>query len=774
MELQEKVLNYFKTYTKPIEIKRLAKKLGIDMSLIDDLSDVLYDLENKGIIMAITEGEYMKVPTDFYLTFGEVHHSIRDNYYLKLRNGVKVILDNKGNCLNLNEGDKVFVETRPSGKHKKQLLGTVQRIVRKEYSENGKFMFKAILKKSRSNNYFYVEFKGKRFFIPTDKVHGAYIGDEVSVMGSILDDNYAAEVKGIIKRKTNKHVFKVRTIDGKKMLSPIGTAYYEVKPLFDVDAYEEGEDLLLEVDDEYRATYVKTLKVENDLDSRIRALAYDNGIPVDFSDEVMEEAKNMRSDITEEEISKRTDLRDLLTVTIDSETAKDLDDAVSIEKLSDRFRLYVSIADVSHYVYPGSKLFISALERGTSIYPANSVIPMLPPKLSNGICSLNEGEDKLTKSCIIDIGFDGNIIDYNVVNSIIRSNKKMSYHDVNRVLDGEEVPGYMEYADMIRHLKELSDILEDRRIDRGFIHFVNDEVKFVYDENNNVCGIKSRERGDAEKIIENCMLVANECVAELAFNLEVPFVYRNHESPSVSKIYQLKYKIKGFHKYLTSLANAQNPKILQKIFLSLCEGKSDYEKEFVSKMILRSMNRAFYSSENMGHYGLALDVYATFTSPIRRLPDLLNHIMLNYIIEGKFDSLDHFIDCYASWARDATSKQLESEEFEENVNIMLIQKYTDQFMDKVLTGRIVFAYNNHVYIETKEGLYGYIILGANNVRRGEFKIGGRRYHIGGTIEVKILKCDEIDHEIIFVPSDSKELNEGNNHKKVLERRGNNG
>lgn len=749
MNLRDEIIEYFTNNTKAIDIKKLAKRFSISMDDIDTLSDVLYSLESEGLIMGNSSNEYMHVPKDFYLTFGEVHHSVKDNYYIKLDGGVKIIIDDKHNQENLNEGDKVFVETRQSNKHKKQLLGTVIRVVRKPDVGRRNFLFKAILKKSNSNNYFYVELNGKKYYVPDEYVKGAYIGDEVTVEGKILDDSYVGVIKEIIKRKSHRHVFTISKTNDSTMLIPVGTVYYEVNPLFDLKEFDDGDELVIDIDDDLNATYVKTIENEGELDKKIRVLAYDNGIPVDFSQASLDEAKNISGIIDDEEIHNRFDLRNLLTVTMDSTTAKDLDDAISIEKLSDRYRLYVSIADVSHYVYPGTNLFETALERGTSIYPANSVIPMLPEKLSNGVCSLNEGEDKLTKTCIVDIDFEGKVLDHKVVNSIIRSDKKMSYSSVNKVLDGENVEGYTEYESLIKTFKELSDLLEDRRVDRGFISFVNDELLFEYDDDNNVCGIKSKDSGEAQLMIENFMLVANECVAELAFNLEVPFIYRNHDCPSISKIYQLKYKIKGFQRYLSSLSNAQNPKILQKIFLSICEGKSSYEVEYLSNMMLRSMSRAYYASDNIGHYGLALDVYATFTSPIRRLPDLLNHVILNYIIEGKFDLLDQFIDQYAKWAYTSTVKQMESENFEDNVDIMLIQKYADKFVGQVLKGRIVFVHESRIYVETEQGLYGYITLNHNNIKGNEIKIHGHKYKIGNTIDVIIDKCDEMNHQIIF-------------------------
>ncbi len=768
MELRDVVLKFFTNYTKPIEIKKLAKKLNINLDDLDSLCDCLYSLEQEGLIMGNDRNEYFHVPECFYLTFGEIHHSGKDNYYIKLNGGITIIIDDKNYQGKLNEGDKVFVETKQSNKHKKQLIGNIVRVSKKADFSSRNFLFKAILKKSHSNNYYYVEFNGRKYYVLDEYVHGAYIGDEVTIEGKVLNDNYVGIVKEIIKRKTNKHVFRVNKSGEKVDLIPIGTAYYEVNPKFNLNDFQDGDELVLELDADLNAEYVKMVETEGDLDKKIRSLAYDNGIPVDFSPATLEEIKGITGIITPEDESNRVDLRELLTFTIDSSTAKDLDDAISIEVLDNRYRLYVSIADVSHYVVPGTSLFETALERGTSIYPANSVIPMLPPKLSNGVCSLNEGEDKLTKTCIVDIDFDGKLIDHKLVNSIIRSNKKMSYSSVNSVLAGENVEGYMEYKPVLDTLKKLSNLLEDRRVDRGFISFINGELTFEYDDDNNVCGIKAKDSGEAELIIENCMLIANECVAELAFNLEVPFIYRNHDCPSISKIYQLKYKIKGFQKYLSSLSNAQNPKILQRIFYSICEGKSSYEKEFLSKMMLRSMSRAFYASDNIGHYGLALDVYATFTSPIRRLPDLLNHIILEFIIEGKFDDLDHFIDLYASWAYTATVKQLEGEKFEDNVDIMLIQKYADQFIGQTLKGNIVFMYENRVYVETSTGLYGYIIVNNNNISGRELKIHGHKYRIGSTIDVMIDKCDEGNHEIVFIIDEKAVVNK-DVHKKKLER-----
>ena len=374
-------------------------------------------------------------------------------------------------------------------------------------------------------------------------------------------------------------------------------------------------------------------------------------LPYTFPDEVNKEAEKIENEVAVSEMKNRKDLREDIIFTIDGEDAKDLDDAIKVTKLQNgNYRLDVHIADVSYYVREKTNLEKEARIRGTSIYMLGRVIPMLPRKLSNGICSLNAGKDRLALSCTMEINKLGQVISSDIYKSVIRVSERMSYTDVQKILDKsdkEVLEKYKKYIDDFEAMKELALILKNRRIEQGYLNLDIPETKIVLDENGKPIDIHKYESTFANEIIEQFMLAANETVAERFYWLEAPFIYRVHEAPDLEKIQELNkflhnlgYKIK---------ANKDNiyPKEFAKV---LEEVKGKDEEKVVSNLILRTLKVARYESENNGHFGIASKYYCHFTSPIRRYPDLYIHQIISRYIEKNYDVDNYFYEKYSKRA----------------------------------------------------------------------------------------------------------------------------
>lgn len=372
----------------------------------------------------------------------------------------------------------------------------------------------------------------------------------------------------------------------------------------------------------------------NDPGVDILSIIKEYELPTDFPDEVMREAEHIEEEVSEAEKEGRADYRNVTMVTIDGEDAKDLDDAVSVEKLPNgSYKLGVYIADVSHYVTEGSKLDKEAYKRGTSVYLVDRVIPMLPHRLSNGICSLNQGCDRLSLCCVMELDAKGAVVSSDIQKAVINVNRRMSYTVVNDLLTNENSEYKAEYAEllpMFEQMKELRDILFEKRRRRGAIEFDFKEAKILLDEKGKPIDVVPYERNIATSIIEEFMLAANECIAETYYWLELPFVYRVHELPAEEKTEQLQQFI-GKMGYVMK-GNSTHPKSFQKL---LDEVKGKNEELIIHKMVLRSLKRARYTAENDSHFGLAAKYYCHFTSPIRRYPDLQIHRIISENIDGK-------------------------------------------------------------------------------------------------------------------------------------------
>lgn len=432
-------------------------------------------------------------------------------------------------------------------------------------------------------------------------------------------------------------------------------------------------------------------------------------LPVEFTEEVMNQVEAVEDEISEKDLVGRKDIRKLQTVTIDGEDAKDLDDAITISKKGDLYRLGVHIADVSHYVTEDSPLDKEAVKRGTSVYLVDRVIPMLPHKLSNGICSLNAGTDRLALSCFMDIDDKGNVVGHEIAETVLCVDRRMSYTSVKKILedhDEEERNEYVELLPMFDLMAELADILREKRRKRGSIDFDFPESKIKLDKNGHPIEILPYDRNKATKIIEDFMLIANETIAEDYFWQEIPFVYRSHENPDAEKIQQLGIFINNFGYSIKMNQEEIHPKELQKLLLKI---DNTPEEALISRLTLRSMKRARYTSSSDGHFGLATKYYCHFTSPIRRYPDLQIHRIIKENLQGRLSEkrYNHYSKLLPDIARQASITERRADEAEREVDKLKKVEYMSDHIGETFEGVISGITNWGLYVElpnTVEGL----------------------------------------------------------------------
>ena len=487
--------------------------------------------------------------------------------------------------------------------------------------------------------------------------------------------------------------------------------------------------------------------------------AYD--LPIEFPEKVLNQAERVAKPVTGADMAGRKDVRDWQTVTIDGEDAKDLDDAITLTKEGDNYILGVHIADVTNYVQENSALDREALKRGTSVYLADRVIPMLPHVLSNGMCSLNAGEDRLALSCIMTVDAKGNVIDHQIAETVVNVDERMSYTSVKKILeehDEEECRRYQTLLPMFEMMKELSEILRNRRHKRGAIDFDFPESKMVLDEDGTPLEIKAYDRNVATKIIEDFMLLANETVAEEYFWQEIPFVYRVHEAPDEEKMKKLITFIQNFG-YTMHVPKGQEirPKEVQKL-LDKIEGSQ--EEAMISRLTLRSMKQAKYSPDNDGHFGLATKYYTHFTSPIRRYPDLQIHRIIKDNLRGRMTESrrDHYAKILTEVTMQASSLERRADEAErETVKLKKVQ-YMKKFYGEEFEGVISGITKWGLYVElpnTVEGLVHVANMMDDHYDYDETHfqmVGthtGKRYELGQKVKVRVTGCDTIARTIDF-------------------------
>lgn len=481
-----------------------------------------------------------------------------------------------------------------------------------------------------------------------------------------------------------------------------------------------------------------------------------------FPDEVIGEAQQVSSGmkIDAAEIARRTDLRDKPIFTIDGATAKDLDDAVSVDVIEGGYRLGVHIADVSHYVKPHSQLDSEAFLRGTSIYYADRVIPMLPKELSNGICSLNPGEDRLTFSAFMDIDLNGKLKSFKLEKSVIRSRVKGVYSEVNKIFDGTAEPDilkkYEEVLPELENMRKLASLLRSARYRRGAVDFNTDESELVIDENGIAVDVKRRERGEAERLIEEFMLCANEAVATIAFNKELPFVYRVHEEPELTKLTDLAATLRAAgidaKNIKPGLKTMDIKNVVEKI-------KGTPKEKALNSIILRCMSKARYSPECIGHFGLALKFYCHFTSPIRRYPDLSIHRILTDMLAGeKPEALEKRYKSFVSESSlNSSARELDAMHIEWDCEDVYKAEYMSKHIGEQFEGTIssIKSFGMYVVLDnTVEGLVkiesmpGWYEYDEQNLTLKNAS-SGATYSIGDTVRVIVAGVDVPSGQIDF-------------------------
>lgn len=498
----------------------------------------------------------------------------------------------------------------------------------------------------------------------------------------------------------------------------------------------------------------------NDPGVDIMSIVRAYGLPEEYPERVMEQVAAVPEEVTGADMAGRLDLRDMRMVTIDGEDAKDLDDAVSLTKEGGIYHLGVHIADVSNYVTENSPLDKEALKRGTSVYLVDRVIPMLPHKLSNGICSLNEGVDRLALSCLMDIDGKGNVISHRIAETTVRIDRRMSYTSVSKILedkDENEIEKYREFVPMFELMLELAEILREKRRKRGSIDFDFPESKIILDEKGKPVEIKPYDRNKATKIIEDFMLIANETVAEDYFWQELPFVYRTHENPDSEKIMKLGIFINNFGYSIKIGQDEIHPKELQKLMEKI---EDTPEESLISRLTLRSMKQAKYTTDNDGHFGLATKYYCHFTSPIRRYPDLQIHRIIKENLRGGMAKgrISHYEKLLPDVAGHSSMMERRADEAEREVEKLKKVQYMKQFIGETFEGVISGVTAWGIYVElpnTVEGMIhvtalqdDYYAYDAEHYRMvGEHT--KKTYELGQTVTVRVENADNIVRTIDF-------------------------
>ena len=493
------------------------------------------------------------------------------------------------------------------------------------------------------------------------------------------------------------------------------------------------------------------------------SLVKEYGLPYDFPVEVVKEAKKIKQEIDENDIANRKDLRNQEIFTIDGEDAKDLDDAVNVQKLDNgNYILEVHIADVSYYVKEGSLLDKEALVRGTSVYMLNRVIPMLPTELSNGICSLNAGLDRFAISCVMEIDQKGKVVSSDVFKSVIRVTERMSYTNVQKILDNSDkkvVKRYEKYISHFKLMEELAHILKDRRSKDGSLNLDLPETKVILDERGFAIDITKYEMYFANEIIEQFMLTANETIAEKFYWLEAPFIYRVHENPDIDKVKEL-------NKFLFNMGyrvKCNNEEVHPTAFAHvLNEAKGKPEERVISNLILRTLKVARYESENKGHFGIASKYYCHFTSPIRRYPDLFIHRIISRYLKQSYILSEEEKEKYSTQATKYAEISSECEKIaqkveRESVDIK-IAEYMEGHIGEEYDGIISSITSFGVFVEldnTAQGLVRFDKLGDEyfiydeNMKTLQGEKTKTMYHIGDKIHVRVIRADKLSRQIDF-------------------------
>lgn len=702
---KEMLLSLFqeKTYV-PMKLKELAILLDIPRSEREDLQEVLDSLLKEGRIGVSKKGKYGRA--EAFARTGIFTGHVRGFGFVSIEGEEQDVFIPAGKTAGAMDQDEVQVVVEDSWGDRRRPEGSVIRILKHAnetiigyYQKHKNFGF--VLADNRKLN--------QDIFIPHGRDMGAVTGHKV--------------------------VVRVTDFGGERQ-----------KP--------EGE-------------VTEIIGHVNDPGTDILSIVKAYGLSEEFPEEVMREAAGVPEEVGEGETEGRLDLRRLPTVTIDGEDAKDLDDAITLSKdVGGGYTLGVHIADVSHYVREGSPLDEEALRRGTSVYLADRVIPMLPHKLSNGICSLNEGTDRLAVSCIMEFDAGGSLLGHRIAETVIRVDKRMSYTAVNAIVAERDEAARKEYEELVpmfEWMKELAELLRERRRKRGSIDFDFPESKIVLDERGRVVEIRPYERNAATRIIEDFMLMANETIAEDCFWQEIPFLYRTHEYPDPEKMKRLGTFINNFGYSMRTQNGEVHPREVQKL-LDKIEGSP--QEALISRLTLRSMRQARYGTVCTGHYGLAAPYYTHFTSPIRRYPDLQIHRIIKENLRNGLgeNRASHYERVLPEVAVSCSAAERRADEAERETDKLKKCEYMSRHVGECYEGVISGVTGWGLYVELPNTVEGLIRVGELTDDYYRFdeermELAGeatnRRYKLGQKVRVQVAGTDKLARTIDFIPARSK-------------------
>ena len=610
-------------------------------------------------------------------------------------------------------------------------------------------------------------------YIAPENMNGAIHDDIVlvEITSKMNLDRLEGRILKVIKRQVERYIGEINfdskgkghiTLDDSKIKLNIEVAKED--SLNAVDGHKVVVELLKKLNNNlrYSGKVVEIIGHKNDPGVDILSIVYKYKINTEFPVDVKEEVKTLPMEVRDIDMIGRRDLRNMEIFTIDGDDTKDIDDAISIEKMSNgHYKLGVHIADVSYYVKEGSPLDNEAMERGTSVYLVDRVIPMLPHELSNGICSLNPNVDRLAISCVMEFDHDGRQLDYEIFPSVIRSRIQMTYKKVNSILEDNNIPeGYEPYEQSLRFMAELAQILRKMKVKRGYIDFEVDEPKILVDENCKPTEIILRDRGTGEKLIEDFMIAANECVATHVYFMSLPFIYRVHEVPKEEKLRSYLSFVGSLGYQVPGDLKDTSPKTVQRIIKYL-EDKPEFK--ILSSLLLRSMQKAVYRPENLGHYGLASQCYTHFTSPIRRYPDTTVHRLLRtYLFNKELDmgTIRKWEQKLVYISEHSSDRERASVDCEREVEDMKMAEYMEDHIGEEYEGMISSVTSFGMFIELDNLIEGLVPLRDMkdffHYDEEHMTLTGERSHvkytIGERVLVKVVRASKeektIDFEII--------------------------
>lgn len=653
----------------------------------------------------------------------------------------------------------------------------------KYIKSNGNVLIGTFISNTKGFGFVEIEGQEEDFFIPEDKVNGAFHKDtvQVALLGEQSGKRQEAQVVRIVERgmkyivgtyerSRNNYGFVIS--DNRKIAQDIFIPIERSKGAMD------GHKVVVEITGYGTNTkspegkIVEIIGHINDPGVDIMSIVRGYELPVEFGEKIMNQVERVSQQVSEADLNGRRDLRNEMMITIDGEDAKDLDDAVSVSKQGKNFCLGVHIADVTNYVQENSALDREALKRGTSVYLVDRVIPMLPHALSNGICSLNAGVDRLALSCIMTIDLKGEIIDYEICESVINVDKRMSYTQVKNILSDhtilkqeEEYHQFTDLLPMLQGMEELANLLREKRRKRGSIDFDFPECKIILDKEGHPIDIKPYDRNVATKIIEDFMLAANETVAQHFYWMEMPFLYRIHDTPDPEKIEKLTAFIYNFGYHMKTVGHGKSktggdevhPKEIQKLLNKIADTP---EEALISRLALRSMKQAKYSTESMGHFGLACEYYSHFTSPIRRYPDLQIHRIIKEQLRGRLkgERIKHYSSILPEVAKHSSDTERRAEEAERETDKLKKAEYMEAHLGQVFDGVISGITTWGVFVElpnTVEGLVHVSKLPGDYFYYNESiyeMVGektGKSYKLGMPVKVCVEGTDKMTRTVDF-------------------------